>query len=67
MEKVNRFSESSLEKLENGFQFLFVDGVKVVEIKKIFNDNTLLVMCGNGDIYHYVGINILEKVVDSSC
>ena len=34
VEKVNRFSESSLEKLENGFQFLFVDGVKVVEIKK---------------------------------
>ena len=35
VEKVNRFSESSLEKLENGFQFLFVDGVKVVEIKNI--------------------------------
>ena len=28
-------------------------------------------MCGNGDIYHYKGINIfdvfLEKVVDTSC
>ena len=28
-------------------------------------------MCGNGDIYHYEGINIfdvfLEKVIDSSC